>query len=120
MTRRIKGQGAYLAGLCAEDSVARLYADRGCALRESRWRGDGGEIDLIFDRGAETVFVEVKAARDFAAAAAMLRPGQVARLWRAAEEYLGTLAGPAPRECRFDVALVDRAGRVDVIENAFA
>ena len=64
------------------------------------------------------VFVEVKAARDHAAAARSLTPRQVARILGAGAEYLGTQPGGQLTPARFDVALVDRSGRVEVIENA--
>ncbi len=118
--RRNRGTTAHCAGHAAEDIVARHYHARGAQARGRRWRGLGGEIDLIFDHAGATVFVEVKKAADFAAAAARVGPRQVARLVQAAEEYLGTHAGSVSAECRFDVALVDRVGRVEVLENAFA
>lgn len=115
-----RGRLAHHAGQAAEDVVRRHYRERGAEAREQRWRGLGGEIDLIFDQNGDTVFVEVKASRDFASAAARIGPGQVARLWAAAEEYLMTNGKAGSGECRFDVALVDARGRVEVVENAFA
>lgn len=115
-----RGRVAHHAGQAAEDVVRRHYGDRGAETRAHRWRGRGGEIDLIFEQNGETVFVEVKAARDFATAAARIGPRQIARLWTAAEEYLNLHRGMGGGECRFDVALVDACGRVEVVENAFA
>ena len=60
-------------------------------LLHRRWRGAGGEIDLIFRSGAVIVFVEVKCSRDHATAAQSLSRRQVARLFTAAEEFTGTL-----------------------------
>lgn len=120
VTRGHAGRMAHCAGRAAEDIVTRHYLGRGAATRAQRWRGRGGEIDLIFDERGATVFVEVKKAADFATAAARLGPRQIARLYRAAEEYLGRSAGTEPAECRFDVALVDAVGRVEILENAFA
>ncbi|MGS4945008.1 YraN family protein [Meridianimarinicoccus sp. RP-17] len=111
---------ADFAGRSAEAIVSRHYQDRGAQLLVCRWRGTGGEIDLIFEHAGATVFVEVKKAADFAAASARIGPRQIARLSQAAEEYLGRHAGSVAAECRFDVALVDRVGRVQVLENAFA
>jgi putative endonuclease len=118
--RRTRGRLADCAGRSAEDIVSRHYLERGAQPLDRRWRGGCGEIDLIFDEAGATVFVEVKKAADFAAAAARVGPRQVARLMGAAEEYLAAHAGSAHAECRFDVALVDRLGRVEVVENAFA
>jgi len=118
--RRVRGAVAHRAGHAAEDTVRRHYAATGAATRARRWRGHGGEIDLVFEQGDETVFVEVKKAADFATAAARVGPRQIARLRRAAEEYLAVHVGSVAAECRFDVALVDRIGRVEIVENAFA
>lgn len=118
--RRHRGGMADCAGRAAEDIVSRYYHEKGAQPRDRRWRGLGGEIDLIFDHAGATVFVEVKKAADFAAAAARVGPRQIARLTQAAEEYLGTREGPVLEECRFDVALVDRVGRIEILENAFA
>lgn len=118
--RHLRGAMADGAGRAAEDIVYRHYRARGAQPRGRRWRGLGGEIDLIFDHAGATVFVEVKKAADFAAAAARVGPRQIARLAQAAEEYLGVHTGSISTECRFDVALVDRVGRVEVLENAFA
>ncbi|PWR01336.1 hypothetical protein DKT77_17385 [Meridianimarinicoccus roseus] len=120
MTRHVRGRTAHLAGAAAEDIVARRYAGVGADLQAMRWRGEAGEIDLIFELAGATVFVEVKKSGSFATAATRLGPHQVARLWQTAEEYLGTLPGTAPRDCRFDLALVDDRGHVEVLENAFA
>lgn len=118
--RRIRGGRAHRAGEAAEDIVRRHYVGTGAAPLAQRWRGQGGEIDLVFDHGGATVFVEVKKAADFASAAARIGPRQIARLHHAAEEYLAAHAGSLNAECRFDVALVDGIGRVEVLENAFA
>lgn len=119
-TRAHRGRLSHLAGRAAEEVVRRHYCAQGAETRARRWRGQGGEIDLIFEQSGETVFVEVKAAADCAAAAARIGPRQVARLWTAAEEYMTSRSGLPSRDCRFDVALVDSAGRVEVVENAFA
>lgn len=119
-TRAHRGRMAQCAGAFAEDIVARYYESLGCELKEKRWRGQGGEIDLIFAHGDVAIFVEVKKSVSFARAAAHLGSRQVMRLCQTAEEYLGVVGGNSLTECRFDVALVDDLGRVDVIENALA
>jgi putative endonuclease len=119
LTECVRGQVAQRAGLAAEDGVARAYGEHGCAVLQTRWRGRGGEIDLILDEAGTVVFVEVKKAKDFSSAAARIGPRQTARLMRAAEEYLGGLPNGALTDCRFDAALVDDVGRVQIVENAF-
>lgn len=116
----MSGLVSYRAGLSAEDAVAARYAAQGGRVIARRWRGGGGEIDLVLEVGGIVVFVEVKQARDLARAATRVSPAQQARLLAAAEVCLAGLPGAgAPRDCRFDVALVDGAGRVEIVANAF-
>ncbi|KAJ55066.1 hypothetical protein ACMU_15025 [Actibacterium mucosum KCTC 23349] len=114
------GKTSYLNGHAAEDIVARHYAARGYALLARRWRGQAGEIDLIVADGDGLIFVEVKAARDHATAAAKLRPAQMQRLLQAGAEFAGTQPRGQLTPMRFDAALVDRSGTVEILENAFS
>ncbi|MDF1717658.1 MAG: YraN family protein [Antarcticimicrobium sp.] len=117
--RRNRGFRAYRSGTAAEDSIARDYQRRGFSIARRRWRGKGGEIDLIARRDAGVIFIEVKAARDFATAAERLGARQMQRLYSAASEFLeGEPAGQFT-EARFDVALVDGRGAFEIVENAF-
>jgi putative endonuclease len=116
---RQRGAAAHQAGRMAEAQVARHYRDRGFAVCETRWRGAGGEIDLILHgaSGGGFVFVEVKTSRDLSRAAAALRPRQFLRLQAAAAEFLGGHPGGLDTPARFDLALVDGRGCVEIIEN---
>ena len=114
----MSGQRSYLKGLAAEDAVARNYESRGATVLARRWRGAGGEIDLILRLGADAVFVEVKASATTDAAAQALSDRQIGRLFATAEEFLGTLPTGQLTQTRFDVALVDSAGNVTILENA--
>lgn len=115
----MSGARAHRTGLAAEESVLRAYRARGYVLREHRWRGAGGEVDLILEHDGGLVFVEVKAARDFARAAESLSPRQMGRIAAAAGEYLGRMPQGQATQMRFDVALVDRQGQVELLEGAF-
>ena len=114
----MSGTTSYHSGLAAEESVARHYGRAGHAVLARRWRGKGGEIDVITRDGDDTVFVEVKKGDTHAGAAARVSPRQIRRILDCASEYMGTLPGGQLSPVRFDVALVDAAGRVEVIENA--
>jgi putative endonuclease len=116
--RQERGLRNYLAGGAAEQSVLRRYRDAGCALLAQRWRGQAGEIDLILQREDEVIFVEVKTARTFDTALTYLVPRQVARLLAAGAEFLGTQPMGLLTPARFDVAVVNAAGDVSVLENA--
>ncbi|SLN53176.1 hypothetical protein AQS8620_02325 [Aquimixticola soesokkakensis] len=114
-----RGAMAHAAGWAAEDIVARDYAARGGVVLERRWRGQGGEIDLIVTLDGVVVFVEVKQSRSFDSAATHLTARQIARLFAAGEEFLGTRPQGLLTDCRFDLALVDGIGAVQILENAF-
>lgn len=117
-SRRKRGQAADAFGRMAEEVVARDYQARGFTVLEQRWRGAGGEIDLIFEHQGEVVFVEVKASKHHAEAASHLGPAQIARLSQSAEDYIGRLPKGLLTPMRIDVALVDQQGQVEILENA--
>lgn len=118
--RVVRGHVSYHAGMAAEQIVARAYIAAGYRLVAERWRGRRGEIDLIFSTAIGIVMVEVKASKSFATAATHVTPAQVKRLFATAEEYLTTLVDGSLIDVRFDVALVDQNGALDILENAFA
>ena len=108
----------YHAGVSAEQAVARRYVRQGAVLRETRWRGRCGEIDLIFADGDTIVFVEVKKSRTHAQAALRLSARQMTRILRSAKDYLGQCPNGTLTDARLDVALVDAHGVIDIIPNA--
>ena len=50
--RKARGVTSYHAGVAAEEAVARQYERAGLHIAARRWRGKGGEIDLIARDGA--------------------------------------------------------------------
>lgn len=116
----MSGLTSYHAGLAAENSVERLYSHAGRTIAARRWRGQSGEIDLIARDGAEVIFIEVKKSATHALAAEHLTPRQMARIYQTAAEFLGGEPMGQNTAARFDVALVDAHGRIEVLENAFA
>jgi putative endonuclease len=116
----MSGARSYHAGLAAEDQVAQFYMRSGRAICARRWRGSAGEIDLIARDGAEVIFIEVKQSKTHAQAAEHLTSRQMARIYNAASEFLAGEPKGQLTDVRFDVALVDGAGRIEVLENVFA
>jgi len=114
----MSGSLSYHAGLSAEGQVARDYQRRGFPVVVHRWRGKGGEIDLVVRDGDGFVFIEVKKSRSHARAAERLSQRQVQRLYDAAAEFLGGCPQGLNTPARFDVALIDGMGRIEIVENA--
>lgn len=115
-----KGRVAYHAGQAAEQAVARAYLERGYRIVAWRWRAAGGEIDLVVARDDGFVFVEVKKSKSFAQAAHRIRPSQTARILAAASAFVADQPAGQLTEMRFDAALVDSQGRIEILENAFS
>ena len=123
-TRSQRGLRNHLSGHAAEEAVARNYRGRGYRILAQRWRSSAGEIDLIAGKGDDLVIVEVKSAKSHHIAAGYFGRAQQLRLAASAENYLFDvhLAGRDPVtevDMRFDLALVDEIGRIDIAEAAF-
>lgn len=112
-------QMCYHSGVSAELRIAQDYERRGFSIARHRWRGPGGEIDLIIRDTEGLVFVEVKKSRSIARAAERLSRKQMARIYASAEQFLAGEQDGQLTNVRFDVALVDDAGKFEIIENAF-
>jgi len=117
--RQERGLRAWLSGQAAEESVARHYEACGVRVLARRWRGESGEIDLVLRAPETYVFCEVKRAPSFEAALARLRGSQLDRIYLAASEYIGLTPEGQLAPVRFDVAAVDEAGSVHLLEAAF-
>lgn len=84
-----------------------------------RLRTAAGELDLVAECDGLLAFVEVKRRPTLAGAAAALGPRQRARLLAAAEAALAENPAWGRAGVRFDVLLVDAAGRVRRVTDAF-
>jgi len=116
-TRQVRGRRSYLAGMAAEDAVARAYLRRGCTLLGRRVRCGGGELDLVFRRGDMLVFVEVKSSKTHARAIESLSRAQLGRITAAADVFVGQRPDLAFCDRRVDLAAVDAQGRMRVVAN---
>lgn len=99
--------------------MIRSYAAQGALLLENRWRGESGEIDLILRAQGSYVFCEVKRAATFDLAMQRLGVAQMQRIHLAASEYLGQTPEGQLAPVRFDLAVVDGAGALRILQNAF-
>lgn len=116
----MSGLTSYHAGRIAEDRVAAAYERLGSDICARRWRGQSGEIDLIARDGAQVIFIEVKKSRTHGWAAESLSRRQMERICASASEFLTGEPAGQNTDCRFDLALVDATGRIEILENAFA
>ncbi len=119
MAQALRSKTNYHAGLAAEAIIASDYQRRGCIIAKTRWRGRGGEIDLIIRDGDDLIFVEVKKSKTHDQALRRVTRTQMDRLCHAASEFVATEPRGQLTNMRFDVATVDQAGTVRIIENAF-
>ncbi|MCG7520138.1 YraN family protein [Ruegeria sp. Ofav3-42] len=117
--RSVRSSVSYHAGQAAERQVAAEYERRGFSIAHQRWRGVGGEIDLIARDAEGVVFIEVKKSSSFDAAASRINRRQMDRICASAAHFLETEPNGQLTNVRFDAALVDTSGAVQIIENAF-
>lgn len=115
--RAERGLKAHMAGLAAEEAVARHYDQSGLPVCARRWRGQHGEIDLIARNGDQLILIEVKQSRTHDEAMGHITQRQVERVFDAASEFVETEPKGWQTELRFDLALVDGVGRIVVHEN---
>ncbi|MFT8244535.1 YraN family protein [Roseomonas sp. BN140053] len=116
---RARRRAAETRGHRAEDAAVAGLTRDGWAVLARRYRTPLGELDLVVEREGLLAFVEVKARPTLADAAHALGPRQRARLVAAAEVWLAEHPGHGAAGIRFDVVLVDAAGAVRRIADAF-
>jgi putative endonuclease len=103
---RPKRQAAFRFGLSAESRAAAFLIAKGYRILARRWRGRGGEVDIVARRRGVLVFVEVKAREALDDAAYALGEYQMHRIAAAAETWLARHPADAQRDVRFDVVLI--------------
>jgi putative endonuclease len=117
--RVIRGGRAHASGIDAEALACAALARDGWTVLARRVRTAAGEVDAIAEREGLIAFVEVKRRPTLAGAAWALTPRQRARLTAAAEILLAEHPDWGRAGARFDVLLVDAAGAVRRIADAF-
>jgi putative endonuclease len=94
----------------AEDQAAAYLLAQGYTIVTRRYKGRGGEIDLIALDDDILVFVEVKMRRSAVYAAdEAVGPEKLRRLSRAAASYQAAM-GEESRRVRFDLIAIDASG----------
>ena len=121
MTDALRRRLAEVRGRRAEIWAAWLLRLKGFRVLDRRWRGPGGEIDLVARRGSLILFVEVKARNHRADALAAIHPAAPAPITAAASAWLARKThrtGADPR-LRFDVITVRPAHLPRHLADAF-
>ncbi len=118
-TRRQRGRTAYASGIAAEDAACAALTADGWAILARRLRTKAGEVDAVAEKAGILSIVEVKARPTLAEAATALTARQQARLLGACEIILGEHPDWGANGVRFDVLLVNPAGQVRRIADAF-
>ena len=117
--RQRRGQRAYAVGVGAEDAACAALERDGWTVLGRRLRTPAGEVDAVAEKHGLLAIIEVKARPTLADAAWSLSPRQRARLLAAAEILLAGHPDWGKAGVRFDVLLVDAAGAVRRIVDAF-
>ena len=115
-------------GDIGEDAAVRLLTANGCRVLCRNYKAAHSEIDVIAEKGAQLLFVEVKLRRiGTERGAAAVDDGKRKRLLSAAEAFLAENRADAyisSLSPRFDVVEVfadeNRAVSANLIENAFS
>lgn len=115
---KFQGKSNHAVGQAAEHQVADWYQTRGYRKLDQRWRAPEGEIDLIFSKDNQLVFVEVKHSKHQGRAATALSAKQQARITAASLAYLAAADRDLETNMRFDLATCDPMGRIAVLKNA--
>lgn len=110
---------AYKRGIDAEAAACHALADRGWTVLARRLRTEAGEIDIVAAQPELLAIIEVKARRTLVDAALALNARQRDRLLAAAEIVLAEHPDWARAGIRYDLIVVDAAGTVRRIVDAF-
>ena len=117
--RQQRGRRAHARGIDTEAAASAALLRDGWTVHARRVRTEAGEVDLVAEKDGLLAIVEVKARPTLADAAGAVTPRQRARLIAAAEILLAEHPEWGEAGVRFDVMVVDAAGVVRRIADAF-
>lgn len=117
--RGVRGLRAQASGVAAEAACCDALRRDGWAILGQRVRTPAGEVDIVAERAGLLAIVEVKHRPVLAEAAAAVSTRQRARLLLAGDILLGEHPDWGREGVRFDVMVVDAAGVVRRIADAF-
>ena len=114
-----RGIAAHARGIAAEDAACSALIADGWTIHARRLRTKAGEVDAVAEKAGILSIMEVKARPTLAEAATALTHRQQSRLLAACEIILNQHPDWGANGVRFDVLLVDPAGQVRRIADAF-
>jgi putative endonuclease len=117
--RQEKGQAAYAQGIAAEDAACAALVADGWTILARRLRTKAGEVDAVAEKRGILSIIEVKSRPTLAEAAIALTERQQSRLLGACEIILGEHPDWGANGVRFDILVVNPAGLVRRIADAF-
>ena len=117
--RSLIGRIAHASGIAAEDAACAAIQADGWAILARRLRTKAGEVDVVAEKAGVLAVIEVKSRPTLAEAAVAVSPRQRARLLGACEIILVEHPDWGVNGARFDILVVDAAGRVRRIADAF-
>ena len=118
-SRSLIGRTAHASGIAAEDAACAAIRADGWTILARRLRTRAGEVDAVAERAGVLAIIEVKSRPTLAEAAVALSARQRARLLGACEIILAGHPEWGVNGVRFDILVVDAAGRVRRIADAF-
>ena len=118
-SHRRRGSRAIALGIRAEAAACAALTRDGWHVLGQRLRTEAGEVDAVAEKDGVLAIIEVKARPTLADAAAAVSLRQRSRLLAAAEILLAEHPDWGAAGVRFDVVVVDAAGRVRRIADAF-
>ena len=114
-----RGRTAHARGIAAEDAACAALVADGWTIHARRLRTKAGEVDAVAEKAGILSIIEVKTRPSLAEAATALTNRQQSRLLAACEIILSQHPDWGANGVRFDVLLVDPAGQVRRIADAF-
>lgn len=117
--RALRGRASQARGVTAEAACRHALLADGWTVLGQRLRTPAGEVDMVAERDGLLAVIEVKARPSLSGAAQALSVRQQRRLMAAAEVLLAANPNWGAAGVRFDVMVVDRAGQVRRIADAF-
>lgn len=118
-TRSFIGRTAHASGIAAEEAACAAVCADGWTILARRLRTKAGEVDVVAEKAGILAVIEVKCRPTLAEAAVALTARQRARLLGACEIIVGEHPEWGVNGVRFDILVVDAAGRVRRIADAF-